>query len=243
MRDAAVLFLWTPEGRVRLATLREKRQRTFGAPTRFTPCCLFFRADRRWLSGKKGNAPSVLRLISLPAVAFSMQIASLSGKIRNVRCAHSNSLRSLLSVFPCGSPMALREKRQRTFGAPTRFTPCCRIFRADRFALREKRQRTFGAPTRFTPCCRIFHADRFALRENPQRSLRSLLRLRLQGREIRKNFLKTYAGLPLPVTIRRVNGQMVGFQTVTFQKPTISLKNIRLTCGDAGICARFGSGE
>ena len=167
------------------------------------------------LFGQKGNAPSVLRLVSLPAVAFSMQIASLSGKIRNARCAHSNSLRSLLSVFPCGSPMALREKRQRTF----------------------------GAPTRFTPCCRIFHADRFALWENPQRSLRSLLRLRLQGREIRKNFLKTYAGLPLPVTIRRVNGQMVGFQTVTFQKPTISLKNIRLTCGDAGICARFGSGE
>ena len=134
-------------------------------------------------------------------------------KATHLRC--SDSFHSLLSVFPCGSPMALREKRQRTFGAPTRFTPCCRIFRA----------------------------DRFALRENPQRSLRSLLRLRLQGREIRKNFLKTYAGLPLPVTIRRVNGQMVGFQTVTFQKPTISLKNIRLTCGDAGICARFGSGE
>ena len=57
----------------------------------------------------------------------------------------------------------------------------------------------------------------------------------VQGREIRRNFLKIYAGLPLPVTIRKVNGQMVGFQTVTFQKPTISLKNIRLTCGDAGI--------
>ena len=103
--------------------------------------------------GEKGNAPSVLRLVSLPAVAFSMQIASLSGKIRNVRCAHSNSLQ----------------------------------------------------------------------------------RLRLQGREIRRNFSKTDTGLPLPVTIRKVNGQMVGFQTVTFQKPTISLKNIRLTCGDAGI--------
>ena len=103
--------------------------------------------------GKKGNAPSVLRLVSLPAVAFSMQIASLSGKIRNARCAHSNSLQ----------------------------------------------------------------------------------RLRLQGREIRRNFSKTDTGLPLPVTIRNVNGQMVGFQTVTFQKPTISLKNIRLTCGDAGI--------
>ena len=105
------------------------------------------------LFGQKGNAPSVLRLVSLPAVAFSMQIASLSGKIRNARCAHSNSLQ----------------------------------------------------------------------------------RLRLQGREIRRNFSKTYTGLPLPVTIRKVNGQMVGFQTVTFQKPTISLKNIRLTCGDAGI--------
>ena len=35
------------------------------------------------LFGQKGNAPSVLRLVSLPAVAFSMQIASLSGKIRN----------------------------------------------------------------------------------------------------------------------------------------------------------------
>ena len=57
----------------------------------------------------------------------------------------------------------------------------------------------------------------------------------VQGREIRRNFSKTYAGLPLLVTIRTVNGQMVGFQTVTFQKPTISLKNIRLTCGDAGI--------
>ena len=32
--------------------------------------------------GKIRNAPSVLRLASLPAVAFSMQIASLSGKIR-----------------------------------------------------------------------------------------------------------------------------------------------------------------
>ena len=126
-------------------------------------------------------------------------------KATHLRC--SDSFHSLLSVFPCGSPMALREKRQRTF----------------------------GAPTRFTPCCRIFHADRFALRENPQRSLRSLQRLRLQGREIRRNFSKTYTGLPLPVTVRKVNGQMVGFQTVTFQKPTISLKNIRLTCGDAGI--------
>ena len=126
-------------------------------------------------------------------------------KATHLRC--SDSFHSLLSVFPCGSPVALREKRQRTF----------------------------GAPTRFTPCCRIFHADRFALWENPQRSLRSLQRLRLQGREIRRNFSKTYAGLPLPVTIRKVNGQMVGFQTVTFQKPTISLKNIRLTCGDAGI--------
>ena len=57
----------------------------------------------------------------------------------------------------------------------------------------------------------------------------------VQGREIRRNFSKTYAGLLLLVTIRTVNGQMVGFQTVTFQKPTISLKNIRLTCGDAGI--------
>ena len=151
--------------------------------------------------GKKGNAPSVLRLVSLPAVAFSMQIASLSGKIRNARCAHSNSLRSLLSVFPCGSPMALREKRQRTFGASTRFTPCCRIFHADRFALRENPQRTFGAPTRFTPCCRIFHADRFALWENPQRSLRSLLWLRLQGREIRRNFLKIYSDMLRPVPI------------------------------------------
>ena len=72
--------------------------------------------------------------------------SSQSLKKGNARCAHSNSLRSLLSVFPCGSPLALREKRQRTF----------------------------GAPTRFTPCCRIFHADRFALWENPQRSLRSL---------------------------------------------------------------------
>ncbi|MFR2565341.1 MAG: hypothetical protein ACLS8Q_10575, partial [Anaerovoracaceae bacterium] len=34
------------------------------------------------LSGKIRNASSVLRLASLPAVAFSMQIASLSGKIR-----------------------------------------------------------------------------------------------------------------------------------------------------------------
>ena len=32
------------------------------------------------------------------------------GKKGNARCAHSNSLRSLLSVFPCGSPMALWEK-------------------------------------------------------------------------------------------------------------------------------------
>ena len=139
-----------------------------------------------------------------PKAEFALR---LFGKKGNARCAHSNSLRSLLSVFPCGSPLALREKRQRTF----------------------------GAPTRFTPCCRIFHADRFALWENPQRSLRSLQRLRLQGREIRRNFSKTYAGLPLSVTIRKVNGQMVGFQNVTFQKPTVSLKNIRLTCGDAGI--------
>ena len=58
-------------------------------PTHCVRCCPFFRADCRWLSGKKGNAPSVLRLVSLPAVAFSMQIASLSGKIRNARCAHS----------------------------------------------------------------------------------------------------------------------------------------------------------
>ena len=148
-----------------------------------------------------------------PKAEFALRHFEKKG---NAHCAHSNSLRSLLSVFPCGSPMALREKRQRTFGAPTRFTPCCRIFHADRFALRENPQRTFGAPTRFTPCCRIFHADRFALWENPQRSLRSLLWLRLQGREIRRNFSKTYAGLPLPVTIRKVNGQMVGFQTVTF---------------------------
>ena len=63
---------------------------TFAAltPTHCVRCCPFFRADRRWLSGKKGNALSVLRLVSLPAVAFSVQIASLSGKIRNARCAH-----------------------------------------------------------------------------------------------------------------------------------------------------------
>ena len=153
MRDAAVFLFVDARRPSSPCDTSRKRQRTFGAPTRFTPCCPFFRADRRWLSGKKGNAPSVLRLVSLPAVAFSMQIASLSGKIRNARCAHSNSLQ----------------------------------------------------------------------------------RFRLQGREIRRNFSKTYTGLPLPVTVRKVNGQMVGFQTVTFQKPTISLKNIRLTCGDAGI--------
>ena len=74
----------------------------------------------------------------------SSTCGSSDRKATHLRC--SDSFHSLLSVFPCGSPMALREKRQRTF----------------------------GAPTRFTPCCRIFHADRFALRENPQRSLRSL---------------------------------------------------------------------
>ena len=92
-------------------------------------------------------------------------------KATHLRC--SDSFHSLLSVFPCGSPVALREKRQRTF----------------------------GAPTRFTPCCRIFHADRFALWENPQRSLRSLLWLRLQGREIRRNFLKIYSDMLRPVPI------------------------------------------
>ena len=96
-----------------------------------------------------------------------------------------------------------------------------------------KRQRTFGAPTRFTPCCRIFHADRFALWENPQRSLRSLLRLRLQGREIRRNFSKTYAGLPLPVTIRKVNGQMVEFRvnvnTHMYKKWNILMYNNGIT--------------
>ena len=154
MRDAAVfLFVDARRPSSPCDTSGKKAMLAALTPTHCVRCCPFFRADRRWLSGKKGNAPSVLRLVSLPAVAFSMQIASLSGKIRNARCAHSNSLQ----------------------------------------------------------------------------------RLRLQGREIRRNFSKTYTGLPLPVTVRKVNGQMVGFQTVTFQKPTISLKNIRLTCGDAGI--------
>ena len=139
----------------------------------------------------------------------SSPCGSSDRKATHLRC--SDSFHSLLSVFPCGSPMALREKRQRTFGAPTHFTPCCRIFHADCFALWENPQRTFGAPTRFTPCCRIFHADRFALWENPQRSLRSLLRLRLQGREIRRNFLKIYSDMLRPVLYRQNHDRMVEF--------------------------------
>ena len=56
-----------------------------------------------------------------------------------------------------------------------------------------------------------------------------------EGRKIRRIFSKTYADLSLPVTTLQVNGQMVEFRTVKFQKPTVSPKNSRQTCGNAGI--------
>ena len=59
------------------------------------------------LSGKKGNAPSVLRLVSLPAVRFSVRIAggSPGKKATHLRC--SDSFHSLLSHFPCRSLRSL----------------------------------------------------------------------------------------------------------------------------------------
>ena len=68
-------FLWTPEGRVRLATLREKRQRTFGAPTRFTPCCRNFHADRFALWENPQRSLRSLQLTAFVAVRFSVRIA------------------------------------------------------------------------------------------------------------------------------------------------------------------------
>ena len=56
----------------------------------------------------------------------------------------------------------------------------------------------------------------------------------VQGREIRRNFSKTYADLLWHVMAWQVNGQMVEFRAVNFQKSTISSGNIRLTCSDAG---------
>ena len=68
-------FLWTPEGRVRLATLRAKRQRTFGAPTRFTPCCRIFHADRFALWENPQRSLRSLQLTAFVAVRFSVRIA------------------------------------------------------------------------------------------------------------------------------------------------------------------------
>ena len=69
-------FLWTPEGRVRFATLREKRQRTFGAPTRFTPCCRIFHADRFALWENPQRSLRSLQLTAFVAVRFSVRIAA-----------------------------------------------------------------------------------------------------------------------------------------------------------------------
>ena len=76
MRDAAV-FLFVDARRPSSPCDTSGKKATLAAltPTHCVRCCPFFRADRRWLSGKKGNAPSVLRLVSLPAVRFSVRIA------------------------------------------------------------------------------------------------------------------------------------------------------------------------
>ena len=104
MRDAAV-FLFVDARRPSSPCDTSGKKATLAAltPTHCVRCCLFFRADRRWLSGKKGNAPSVLRLVSLPAVRFSVRIAdgSPGKKATHLRC--SDSFHSLLSHFPCRS--------------------------------------------------------------------------------------------------------------------------------------------
>ena len=97
-------FLWTPEGRVRFATLREKRQRSLRS----------------------------LQLTAFVAVRFSVRIAdgSPGKKATHLRC--SDSFHSLLSHFPCRSLRSLGKSATLTALTPTHCAPCCPFFRADR---------------------------------------------------------------------------------------------------------------
>ena len=72
-------------------------------PQDFSPWWLtapFCLTDRLWLSGQKGNARCV-RSDSLRSLLSHFPCQLKPGKIRNARCVRSDSLRSLLSHFPC----------------------------------------------------------------------------------------------------------------------------------------------
>ena len=76
--------------------------------------------------GKIRNAPSVLRLASLPAVAFSAPAEA--GEKRHPA---QRAVRQFAWQVGQRSRRRRSERQrtlQRTFGAPTRFAPCCRIF-------------------------------------------------------------------------------------------------------------------
>ena len=133
MRYAAV-FLFVDARRPSSPCDTSGKKATLAAltPTHCVRCCPFFRADRRWLSGEKGNAPSVLRLVSLPAVAFSMQIASLSGKIRNapsvLRLVSLPAVAFSMQIASLSGKILLAARCALTL---THCARCCPFFRGD----------------------------------------------------------------------------------------------------------------
>ena len=88
--------------------------------------------------------------------------------------AHSNSLRSLLSVLSSDSPAVRRTERQQSLTlTPTHCVRCCPFCHANRLtALRAKRQRSLRSLLRLRLRCPACHANRLtALRAGWQRSL------------------------------------------------------------------------
>ncbi len=104
MRDAAV-FLFVDARRPSSPCDTSRKKATLAAltPTHCVRCCPFFRADRRWLSGKKAT---------------------------HLRC--SDSFHSLLSHFPCRSLRFLGKSATLAALTPTHCVRCCPFFRADR---------------------------------------------------------------------------------------------------------------
>ena len=103
------------------AVRRTERQRSLAfTPTHCVRCCPFFLAVRLRLTGKKGNVRwrSLLRL-RLRLETYPSELESGGRSHATFAYAHSNSLRSLLSVLPCESPDGSSGKKA-TF---TSFTP------------------------------------------------------------------------------------------------------------------------
>ena len=157
-----------------------------------------------------------------------------SGRKATLAYAHSNSLRSLLEALPKST--IWRAGLMREFPGFSRHgthrsdlpckSPCGSLGRMAIFPGFSR----LGTHRSVLHCGYLHRAEAGFLQE-------------VQGREIRRNFSKTYADLLRPVVARQDHDRMVEFRTAESQKPTIRPENIRLTCGDAGIWVRLGSDE